>query len=257
MKFLGYLRVSSKTSQSDNTSLETQRIAIEKYAKERNWEVEFFVDMESGGSIEERKSFLAMMEKSKDDDIDGIIVYANSRLSRSLIDARLVIRDLLERKKLYVSVSDNVDLSTPFGIAMYSFHLTMIELEKSTIANRMKDGRVIRIKDGKKASSALYGYKFEGRGSNKKLVEVKEEVEVLKLMAKLYIKHKNYSLVAREINKLGFKTRRGLEFSVATTRNLLTNKSYIGILKYDGEEYRSSDINPVFSNYTWNKLKVA
>ena len=99
MKFLGYLRVSSKTSQSDNTSLETQRIAIEKYAKERNWEVEFFVDMESGGSIEERKSFLAMMEKSKDDDVDGIIVYANSRLSRSLIDARLVIRDLLERKK--------------------------------------------------------------------------------------------------------------------------------------------------------------
>ena len=63
-----------------------------------------------------------------------------------------------------------------------------------------------------------------------------------------YSKGKGYKAITNQINKLGYKTKKGNDFSVGSIRDILTNPVYIGEIRYNvrqnWSEKRRRNINP-------------
>ena len=251
MNLLGYVRVSTD-GQEDNTSIENQSQSIESYCEARRWTLDdLFVDVASGKDFE-RKAFKAMIDRLHLNGVDGVIVYRYDRLSRSPVDGRLFTDQLEKRGKAFLSVQDNIDTSTPLGRAMFTMMLTFAEMERSIIVERMTNGKNQRVKQGKRCSGFVYGYRWNGTGSEKRLEPDECEEVVVKRIYQLYIKTHSYQSVANSLNEAGMRTRRGNPWSRFGVRKIIRNKTYLGVVKYQGQEFKGSH-PPVVSKYIFQK----
>ncbi|MDO8751636.1 MAG: recombinase family protein [Dehalococcoidia bacterium] len=71
-----------------------------------------------------------------------------------------------------------------------------------------------------------YGYRI---GNGKKLEEVTQEAEVVRLIYRLYLEQDlGLRNIARHLNQEGLHTRRGGNWSLVTIRDILRNRSYTG-----------------------------
>jgi site-specific DNA recombinase len=252
MNLIGYVRVSSE-NQEDNTSIGTQVEGIENYCKAKEWNlVQIFVDVCSGKDFK-RPEFTKMMEKINKDDINGVMVFKYDRLSRSPVDGRNFTDELEKKGIAFLSVQDNIDTSTPMGKAMFTMMLTFAEMERSIITERMQNGKRQRIKEGKRCNGFVYGYRWEGKGSEKRLVPVEEEATVVKDIFKMAIKVGCCQKVADWLNGKGLQTRKGNQWTRFAVRKIQKNKTYMGTLKYGNEEYRGNH-KPLISKYIFKKV---
>ncbi|WP_242862441.1 recombinase family protein [Clostridium massiliamazoniense] len=48
-----------------------------------------------------------------------------------------------------------------------------------------------------------------------------------------YANGKGYKVITNQLNKLGYKTKKGNNFSVGSIRDILTNLVYIGKIRYN------------------------
>jgi hypothetical protein len=111
-----YARVSTLNGQ--DPSLQT--VELHEYAARRGWEVVGeFVDKGVSGSKDSRPQLDAMMKLAKARKVDLILVWKLDRFGRSL---RHLVNALAELEALgiaFVSLRDNLDLSTPSGRLMF------------------------------------------------------------------------------------------------------------------------------------------
>lgn len=102
-------------------------------------------------------------------------------------------------------------------------------------------GQLARARAGRWGGNTLLGYNLEPmEGSeNKKrkdtmLVINKEEADVVRFIFDKYDNEcKGYKAITNQINKLGYKTKRGNPFSVGSIKDILTNPTYIGKIRYN------------------------
>jgi len=93
-KAVAYLRI----SQEDET-VENQRQAIKEWASKNNIEiVAFFSDIDVSGAVppRQREGYRAILKFCKDNDVRTILFYDLSRLSRSLEDGLIELKQLTE-----------------------------------------------------------------------------------------------------------------------------------------------------------------
>ena len=87
----------------------------------------------------------------------------------------------------------------------------------------------------------------EKKGKNKLKINEKE-AEIVRFIFNEYSKGKGYKAITNQINKLGYKTKKGNDFSVGSIRDILTNPVYIGEIRYNvrqnWSEKRRRNINP-------------
>lgn len=144
-----YLRVS--TDNQDN-GLEAQELALINYCKENNInDYEIYADKNISGAKSSRPSLNRMMDKIANQRVSMVIVYSFSRFARStkhLLEAS-------ERFNLFgvkfVSLSENVDTSTPFGNAFFTIIAAISQLERELISERVKNG----LKNAKSKGKAI------------------------------------------------------------------------------------------------------
>jgi len=133
-----YGRVSTNTGQQ---SPEMQLREIREYAEHRGWRVvEEYTDHGVSGSKESRPALNRLMEDAHRRRFDTVLVWKLDRFGRSL---RHLVNCLAEFEALgiaFVSLRDNLDLSTPSGRLMFQIVGAMAEFERSLIAERVKAG---------------------------------------------------------------------------------------------------------------------
>ena len=141
-----YARVSTKDKGQDP---ELQLSELREYAKARGWRVAGeFVDKGVSGSKDSRPQLDAMMRLAKARKIDVIAVWKLDRFGRSL---RHLVDALAELEALgvaFVSLRDNLDMSTPAGRLMFHVIGAMAEFERSLIQERVKAGLVLARSKG-------------------------------------------------------------------------------------------------------------
>lgn len=75
-----------------------------------------------------------------------------------------------------------------------------------------------------------------------------KEAETVRYIYDLYASGKGYKAIVNQINKEGYKTKRGNMFSVAQLKTILTNPVYIGKVRFNvrqnWNEKRRNNINP-------------
>lgn len=116
-------------------------------ASEEN--ISIFEDEGFSGQSLNRPQFKSLMEIEMKVPFDIIVVYRLDRISRNVGDFAGLIDELNGYKTSFVSIKEQFDTSTPMGRAMMNIAAVFAQLERETIAERVKDNMYMLAKTGR------------------------------------------------------------------------------------------------------------
>ncbi|MGD1156162.1 MAG: recombinase family protein [Terriglobia bacterium] len=132
-----YARVSTNNGQ--DPSMQTRE--LEEFCQRRGWElVGCYVDSGVSGSKESRPELDRLMTDAHQRRFDAVLVWKLDRFGRSLRHLVNALAELGALGVAFVSLRDNLDLSTPSGRLMFQIIGAMAEFERSLIVERVKAG---------------------------------------------------------------------------------------------------------------------
>src|SRR3989441_9947779 len=133
-----YARVSTANSGQDPT-MQTRELV--EFCERRGWKVvDEYVDVGISGAKEKRPELDRMMVDAHRRRFDAVVVWKFDRFARSVSH---LLRALETFKALgieFVSLSEQVDTSTPTGKMVFTVLGAVAELERSLIAERVRAG---------------------------------------------------------------------------------------------------------------------
>ena len=137
MRVAIYARVSTTYGQSPEMQLSDLR----EYASRRGWQVfAEYVDNGVSGAKESRPELNRLMAAAHRRDFDVVLCWKVDRFGRSLKHLVNALADLDSYGIAFVSLRDNLDLSTPSGRLMFQIIGAMAEFERSLIQERVRAG---------------------------------------------------------------------------------------------------------------------
>jgi DNA invertase Pin-like site-specific DNA recombinase len=132
-----YARVSTLNGQDPEMQLRELR----EYAARREWEITGeYTDHGVSGSQDSRPELNRLMADAHERKFDSVLVWKVDRFGRSLRHLVNALADLGARNIAFVSLRDNLDLSTPSGRLMFAVIGAMAEFERALIQERVKAG---------------------------------------------------------------------------------------------------------------------
>ena len=133
-----YARVSTVNGSQDP---EMQLAELREYAGRRGLTIfEEYVDHGVSGSKESRPALNRMMIDARRRKFDAVLVWKIDRLGRSLKHLVVTLAELNAVGVAFISLRDNLDLSTPSGRLMFQIIGAMAEFERALIQERVKAG---------------------------------------------------------------------------------------------------------------------
>jgi DNA invertase Pin-like site-specific DNA recombinase len=147
-----YARVSTSNNGQD-TDLQTNE--LREYAEHRGWRiVREYVDRGVSGCKDSRPALNELLADVHQRKCDVVLVWKLDRMGRSLRHLVNTLAELEARGVAFVSLQDNLDLSTPAGRLMFNVIGAMAEFERALIQERVKAGiRNARAK-GRRSAAA-------------------------------------------------------------------------------------------------------
>jgi DNA invertase Pin-like site-specific DNA recombinase len=132
-----YARVSTLNNQDP----EMQLAELGEYAGRRGWQiVEEFTDQGVSGCKESRPALNRLMSDACRRRFDAILVWKIDRWGRSLKHLVTSLAELDAYGVAFISLRDNLDLSTPSGRLMMQLLGAMAEFERALIQERVRAG---------------------------------------------------------------------------------------------------------------------
>jgi DNA invertase Pin-like site-specific DNA recombinase len=133
-----YARVST-TNHGQDVSLQTRE--LREYCERRGFEiVGEYTDIGVSGSKDSRPELNRLMADAKQRRFDAVCVWKLDRFGRSLRHLVNALADIESLGVSFVSLKDNLDLSTPSGRLMFQIIGAMAEFERSLIQERVRAG---------------------------------------------------------------------------------------------------------------------
>jgi DNA invertase Pin-like site-specific DNA recombinase len=132
-----YARVSTLNNQDP----EMQLAELREYAARRGLQiVEEFTDQGVSGCKESRPALNRMMSDVCRRRFDAVLVWKIDRFGRSLKHLVNALAELAALGVAFISLRDNLDLSTPSGRLMFQIIGAMAEFERALIQERVRAG---------------------------------------------------------------------------------------------------------------------
>lgn len=226
----------------------------------------------SGGNTN-RPQFKQLVLDAKLKKFDVLICYRLDRISRNVADFSTTL-EILQRNDIdFVSIKEQFDTSTPMGRAMVYISSVFAQLERETIAERVRDNMLELAKSGRwLGGTPPFGFiseskKFLDEHLNPRsmtiLKEDPKEMEIVKLIFSKYLEGQSLSYVQRYLLQNFIKTRNGCEFTLNSLSRILKNPVYVKsseelftYLKHSGIEVCGTPDN-LHGVLTYNKLKTS
>ena len=229
MKAVGYIRVSTQEQTDSGLSLDVQKRKIEEFAQFKNLTlVEVISDENVSADIplNEREGGQKLIDKAKNEPV-SIIALKLDRLFRDAADCLNVTKMWKDEDTPIHLLDLGIDTTTAMGRAFLSSAATFAELERNLISERTKDAlQQIKLNGGTLGADA-YGWKRGGdvdAFGRKKLVPVKEEIEILGECQALRALGFTFKQIADTFNSQGKPTKRGGRWFPSTVRNYCTKR---------------------------------
>lgn len=210
----------------------------------------------SGGNLN-RPDFKKMMAAAKEHKFKAIIVYRLDRISRNICDFSGLIEELARLEISFVSIREQFDTTTPMGRAMMYIASVFSQLERETIAERIRDNMHELAKTGRwLGGTTPTGYSSEAvksvtiDGKSKKCCKLKlisEEADIVKLIFDLYIETDSLTLTEAALIKKGYKSKNDKYFTRFSIKGILQNPVYM-IADEDAYNYFIKKESALFSD---------
>ena len=255
----------SVSDDSAFTSIDAQREACEAYVasqKHAGWQLvrTTYEDMGFSGGNLDRPAMAQLLADVESGLIDIIVVHKVDRLSRSLIDFSRIADLLQSVGASFVSVTQQIDTSTPHGKLLMNQLLLFAEFERDMIADRTRTKMAAARKRGKHVGGMpVLGYDLV----EKQLVVNEEEAERVRAIYGLYLEHRTVRKVVAEVGRRGWRTKRhvtakriwgGKKWTVGTLHRLLANVTYTGKIKY-GDAIHPGEHDPIIDPALWKQVQ--
>lgn len=170
-----YPRKSKRDDNSDSMELQVSngiRYLDDKYG-EGNYSVTIY-DGDyalTGHSTGKRKDFLRMMDDVRSGKIQIVVIMRYDRIARNMRDFCNLYHDMEQAGCILVSISQQIDTSTPYGKNFMYQMAAMAELEWAIISERYKDSAKYKREHGYAYTGNVpYGYKIEKQADGHKRV---------------------------------------------------------------------------------------
>ena len=190
----------------------------------------------SGGNLQ-RPDFKRMMEEVRKHKFKAIVVYRLDRISRNISDFTGLIDELTKLDVSFVSIKEQFDTSTPMGRAMMFIISVFSQLERETIAERIRDNMHELAKSGRwLGGNTPTGFKsgsvskitIDGKERKSyKLIPIPEEIGIPKMIFDLYLETDSLSAVETELLRRRIKTKQGKDFTRFAIKAILQNPVYM------------------------------
>lgn len=190
----------------------------------------------SGGNLQ-RPDFKRMMDDVRKRKFKAIVVYRLDRISRNINDFTGLIDELTKLDVSFVSIKEQFDTGTPMGRAMMFIISVFSQLERETIAERIRDNMHELAKTGRWlggttptgfASGAVTKITIDGKERKSfKLIPIPEEIEIPKMIFDLYLQTDSLTAVEAELLRQRIKTKTGKDFTRFAIKGILQNPVYM------------------------------
>lgn len=231
-----YSRKSKYTEEGE--SIETQIKMCIEYAKNilditkyEIYEDEGF----SGGNIN-RPKFKQVIEDIKNHKFTHLICYRLDRISRNVADFTTTLELLNKYNVSFVSIKEQFDTSSAMGRAMMNISATFAQLERETIAERIKDNLRELSKTGRWLGGPTpLGYKSievenddsKGKSRKKHILSIDEDnSKIVTMVYDLFLKYKSFNTVSLYLENHGIYSPKGKVFSRQLVKQMINNPVY-------------------------------
>lgn len=258
-----YCRVSTIEQAEEGYSIDEQKRLLIEWCRKMDYIVtKCYSDRGiSGKAINNRPALKELLKDAENKEFDMVLVWKINRISRKLTHV-LEIAETLEMNNIaFKSYSEEFDNSTPSGKMQFQMMALVGEFERGTIAQNVKMGMCAKAKAGEWCGGQVLGYdlvpveKQQGAKRTKTVLTINEkEAESVRLIFNEYANGKGYKAITNQLNKLGYKTKKGNNFSVGSIRDILTNPVYIGKVRYNVRQNwsekrrRNINANPIITD---------
>lgn len=139
-----YIRVSTEEQKTD-----MQRDELLKFAFARNWKGQIYEDLGVSGTTANRPALKKLLSDVRSRKVDVVLCWKLDRLFRSLKHLVVTLQEFEELGVQFVSLKDNIDLTTSSGRLMMHMLGAFAEFEASLIKERIKSGLASAVSKGK------------------------------------------------------------------------------------------------------------
>ncbi len=230
VKMALYVRVSTDRQAEEGYSIEVQTERLIAFSKTLDGEVsyELYIDDGFSGASLERPAIQRLILDAKNKVITHICVYKLDRLSRSQKDTLHLIEDVfLPNNIAFISIQESFNTATAFGRAVVGILSVFAQLERENIYERTRSGMQKRVEAGfwPGGGGVPFGYDYD---LDKGILVPNNDAETVRQIYELYLKGYSLQNIA---NMLGLKYEK-------LAAQIMLRKTNIGIIEYNGVEYR-------------------
>lgn len=239
-----YTRYSSAL-QNEN-SIDAQLKLCRAFCEQRGFTVvDEYIDRAESASTTKRTDFQRMMTDMRARRFEVVVTHKLDRLSRSVTDILLMMKEFKERECRYVSATEQLDLTTPFGMMILVILAWFAEWYLINLRGEIAKGKHERAVKGQVNASILpFGYTREKIGEEKTVsgkvriiyrIAIDENGAHVRWAFQQYASgHVSYLDIATEFNRLGLITQKGGRWNSDNVREMVSNPFYAGLISERG-----------------------
>ena len=241
-----YVRVSTLEQVTDGYSIGVQKEKLSAYAAAQSYDItDIYSDAGFSGKDLHSPAMERLLSDGKSGQTHTVLVYKLDRLSRHVKDV-LELIELFDKYSVSLySLTEQLDVSSPFGRAALKMSATFSELERETIVERMQMGKDARARSGKYTcpGKAPFGYKLDKERDRLEIIP--EEAEAIRDMYAKYIDgytfRKLYSYCREKYPDIRFFS------NSMCCKPVIERPLYAGYFYHNGELIKATNYEPIIS----------
>lgn len=220
-------------------SIENQVSLCKEYAFHKfgeDCQIQVYEDEGYTGGNMERPMFQKFLNDCKETPFAALVCYRLDRISRSVSDFSTVLDQLQESNVDFISINESFDTSTPMGRAMMYIASVFAQLERETIAERVRDNKYMLAHTGRwQGGTVPQGYQaqqmeyIDESGKKRKYFQLVQDHEWAPTIAMLYSKYielGSFAQLEAYLLKNSIYTIKGKEYTRAGLQSLIRNPVY-------------------------------
>jgi len=239
MKYAIYSRKSVYTGKGE--SIENQiemckQYIFSKFSGAVKEDIAVYEDEGFSAKNTDRPQFQKMLADIKRKGCEYVVCYRLDRISRSVSDFSALIEDLNNRSISFICIKEEFDTSKPMGKAMMYIASVFAQLERETIAERVRDNMLMLARTGRwlggppptgYVSEKVQEIIMDGKLKDScQLKENPDEIKAIDIIFEKFLELRSLHGVSKHLIQQGIRTRSGKIYSSIVIKDILQNPVY-------------------------------
>ena len=230
LRVAAYCRVSTDTEDQLNSYKSQVKYYTELIKSKPEWSLAGIYADEAitGTQVKKREDFQRLINDCMNGDVDMVITKSISRFARNTLDTLKYVRMLKDKGVAVFFEEENINTLTMDGELLLVILSSVAQQEVENISANVKKGLKMKMQRGELVGfQGCLGYDYNP--ADKTITINEEEAAVVRYIFQRYTEGAGGSVIAKELENLGYKTKRGSpKWADSTVIGIIKNEKYKG-----------------------------